>query len=142
MNSVQSILFAMHLSNKQMFMENKKVLIVEDDSVLSLFYRSLLKRMGYQVCAVVANSDLVEEKLRETSPDFIMMDVKIAGNLDGIDTARKVRETHHLPIIFSTGNSELATMQRAREISNSEYLIKPIMEADLRIAFEKFMIGA
>ncbi|MBK8846487.1 MAG: response regulator [Bacteroidetes bacterium] len=123
-------------------MENKKVLIVEDDSVLSLFYRSLLKRMGYQVCAVVANSDLVEEKLRETSPDFIMMDVKIAGNLDGIDTARKVRETHHLPIIFSTGNSELATMQRAREISNSEYLIKPIMEADLRIAFEKFMIGA
>lgn len=123
-------------------MENKKVLIVEDDSVLSLFYRSLLKRMGYQVCAVVANSDLVEDKLLETSPDYIMMDVKISGTLDGIDMARKLRETHDLPIIFSTGNSESATMQRAREISNSDYLIKPILEADLRNAFEKFMIGA
>jgi CheY-like chemotaxis protein len=60
------------------------------------------------------------------------MDVKIAGDVDGIETAREIRSGSGMPIIFTTGNSEPETVKRAKEVSNSYYLVKPILEMDLK----------
>lgn len=123
-------------------MESKKVLVIEDDNILALFYKSLLKRMGYNVVGVIKNSNDVNEAVERLMPDILLMDVKIAGVLDGIETARHLRQNKEMPIVFTTGNSEPETMQRAKEIVNSYYLIKPIMENDLKKVFEGLEVAA
>ncbi len=127
-----SFLFVILSKRKILLMENKKVLVIEDDSILSLFYRSLLKRMGYSVVGVINNSNDVANAVNKHQPDILLMDVKIAGDADGIETAREIRTGNGMPIIFTTGNSEPETVKRAKEVSNSYYLVKPILEMDLK----------
>ena len=74
-------------------------------------------------------------------PDLILMDIGLAGSLDGIETARKIRHQYPIPIIFLTAYSGRNQIEQAKEVSSLAYLIKPVSEDDLLTAIRDALDG-
>lgn len=109
-----------------------RVLIVEDESIVALDLQRRLIRLGYEVPRVAASHDQTLRAVLETSPNIVLMDINISGDIDGIDTAKKI----DLPVIFLTAYSEEKTLQRAKESKPYGYLVKPFSERELHATIQ------
>ena len=108
------------------------ILVVEDDGLIALHNQQLLIKYGYLVPDMFAYGEEVLDYLENGAlPDLILMDIGLAGNLDGIETARQVIERHRIPVIFLTSYSDTNRIARAGEISPYGYIVKPVVEGDL-----------
>lgn len=116
---------------------DKTVLIVEDDMLLSMVEERLVKKLGYDVVAKATNGEDAIRHMREQSPDVILMDIVLKGELDGIETMEKIRMQSDVPVIYLSGNSDRFNYERAKKTGFSDYLVKPITLHDLREPFEK-----
>ncbi len=113
-------------------MSNKKrVLLVEDDEIIAFLHKHFLEKCGYETIETVDNGEEAIEDVRTMLPDAVLMDIRINGEIDGIETAQRIREFSDAPIIFLTGNSDDGTLERAKLTARSGYLIKPIRQEDL-----------
>ena len=113
-------------------MSNKKrVLLVEDDEIIAFLHKHFLEKCGYETIETVDNGVEAIEDVRTMLPDAVLMDIIINGEMDGIETAQRIREFSDAPIIFLTGNSDDGTLERAKLTARSGYLIKPIRQEDL-----------
>ncbi len=113
-------------------MSNKKrVLLVEDDEIIAFLHKHFLEKCGYETIETVDNGEEAIEDVRTMLPDAVLMDIRINGEMDGIETAQRIREFSDAPIIFLTGNSDDGTLERAKLTARSGYLIKPIRQEDL-----------
>ncbi len=113
-------------------MSNKKrVLLVEDDEIIAFLHKHFLEKCGFETIETVDTGIEAIEDVRAMLPDTVLMDIRINGEMDGIETAQKIREFSDAPIIFLTGNSDDGTLERAKLTSKSGYLIKPIRQEDL-----------
>jgi CheY-like chemotaxis protein len=113
-------------------MSNKKrVLLVEDDEIIAFLHKHFLEKCGYETIETVDNGVEAIEDVRTMLPDAVLMDIRINGEMDGIETAQRIREFSDAPIIFLTGNSDDGTLERAKLTARSGYLIKPIRQEDL-----------
>lgn len=110
----------------------RDILIVEDEAIVALINKKMLQFLGYNVTACLKTYDEVIAYMRQNTVHLILMDIKIKGDKDGVDTAEEIRKTNNLPIIFVTGNSDTRTMERIARISNSDFLIKPILEGEMQ----------
>ncbi len=117
-------------------MNAKGILIVEDESIVALDMRMRLESMGYRVVDVVDTGALALERAVSAKPDLILLDIKLKGPLDGIETARAIREIAPIPVIFVTAFADEKTLQRAKLTSAYGYIIKPYHERELRVAIE------
>jgi len=81
----------------------KRVLIVEDEQLLGLMLAEEVKGMGCEVTAVVTTGHAAMRSVRHDPPDGVLMDISLAGVLDGIETARMIKAGHDVPILFFTG---------------------------------------
>ncbi|MDX1639150.1 MAG: response regulator [Balneolaceae bacterium] len=105
--------------------ESKRILIVEDSLVLSLVEQRMVQRLG---CTVVGNVDNGKEAIsifRENSPDCILIDVWLNGEIDGIEVIKKIRQEAAVPVIFITGDLELLAERCEYEKGYTEVIIKP-----------------
>ncbi len=109
----------------------KRVLLVEDDEIIAFLHKHFLEKCGFETIETVDNGIEAIEDVRAMLPDTVLMDIRINGEMDGIETAQKIREFSDAPIIFLTGNSDDGTLERAKLTSKSGYLIKPIRQEDL-----------
>lgn len=108
-----------------------KVLIVEDDMLLSLVEERLLTRMGYDVVGkAIAGEEAVEKALR-LKPDVILMDISLKGEMDGVQAMEEIRKISEVPVIYLSGNSDKFNYERAKKTNFVEYLVKPITGDDL-----------
>lgn len=109
-----------------------RILIVEDNFILALALEKQLQRMGLEVMDKIDRGDVAVEKVREDEPDLILMDIKLAGDLDGVDATKKIRDFSDVPVIYltGTGSAEIERDEKIRETRPSGYLIKPV-EPDL-----------
>ncbi len=114
----------------------KKIFIVEDESLFALELESRLTSLGYTVCGIAANGKEAIKKTMKLQPDMVLMDIQLKGDMDGIETARKLKENYSLPVIFLTAYSDKATLQRAKQTQPLGYLVKPIQEMDLMSTLE------
>src|SRR4030042_3154681 len=106
-------------------MAASKIMVVEDEGIVGLELTQPLKRRGYDVLpAILSGNKALEEAGRER-PDLVLMDIRLQGELDGIDTAKKIRERHGIPVIYLTAHSDESTIQRAKQSEAFGYLIKP-----------------
>lgn len=115
----------------------KKVLIVEDDQILAIVQTKYLQKMGFDVVKSVINGLDAIEAVKKYSPDVIIMDVRIEGDLDGIETMKEIQKFSRVPVIYSTGNSESVIMERAKETNIKGFLIKPINYNELEELINK-----
>ncbi|MDG5767410.1 response regulator [Balneolales bacterium ANBcel1] len=104
----------------------KRIILVEDDFIIALLLEKQIQRMGYEVADKIDNAEIAVERIRTENPDLILMDIKLVGEMDGVDAMMKVREFSNIPVIYLTGNADENTRRRALETDPEGYLIKPV----------------
>jgi len=117
-------------------MEKSKILIVEDEAIIAMEIELSLKKLGYQVLAIVDTGEAAIEKAEILNPDIILMDIRLKGAIDGIKAASQIRSESNIPIIFLTAYAEDDKLERAKLILPFGYLLKPIQDRDLKVTIE------
>jgi CheY-like chemotaxis protein len=115
---------------------NNKILIVEDDVIISHIIELQLKKLGYIVSGIAANGQDAITLMNNTNPDAILMDIFLDGKMDGIEAAKIIKEKFNIPIIFLTAYSDDNVLERIRTIQSAQYVLKPFTNEDLRIALK------
>jgi len=118
-----------------------KVLILEDDVLVAWSLREVLTLTGYQVTGIAATVNDALCLAENTRPDLAVVDVRLAGNRDGIEGAELLRQQFGIAVIFLTGEVDKATARRAAGIDPAGYLIKPVHGRELVEAIRGAMTG-
>jgi CheY-like chemotaxis protein len=112
------------------------VLIVEDEAIVAMDLQQTLAGMGYDAFAIAASADEALRHAAERCPDLVLMDIRIKGQRDGIETAALLRGRFGVPVVYLTAHADDATIQRAKRTDPYGYLMKPIRLAELKSAVE------
>lgn len=113
-----------------------KILVVEDEGIVSLDIENRLIRMGHDVTGIADSSDSALELVRRETPDLVLMDIHIHGDVDGIETAARLRREVDVPVVFLTAYSDEKTMQRAKATAPFAYVLKPFKDRELNSTIE------
>lgn len=119
---------------------SKKAIIVEDNLVLSILYENYLEEMVFKTVGKIKSGEAAVKLVEKYKPDVVIMDIKLEGEMDGIEAAIKIRSFSTVPIIFITGNSDPMHVERASLVSNSDFLQKPVTQ-ELLSETVKDMLG-
>jgi PAS domain S-box-containing protein len=112
------------------------ILIVEDEPIVAKDLQQTLREMNYDAFAIAPSADEAIKRATERCPDLVLMDIRIKGARDGIETARIFREEFGVSVIYLTAHADEATIKRAAETAPYGYLLKPIKPGELRSAIE------
>lgn len=115
---------------------NAKILLVEDDPVAIHHLHHSLIRLGYQVTGVAQTGEEVVNKVAESLPDIILMDISLKGRIDGISAAEQVHTHVNIPVIFLTASSDSEVFERAKRTDPFAYIVKPYELHQLQISIE------
>ncbi len=114
----------------------KKILIVEDEMIIAEDIRITLEKFNYDVIDIVPTGKRALEIIENNKPDLVLMDIKLRGNIDGIQTAKLINQKYDIPIVYLTANADLSTYEEAKLTSPFGYLIKPFKERELHATIE------
>ncbi|MDX1629900.1 MAG: response regulator [Fulvivirga sp.] len=110
-----------------------KILIIEDDRLISLMLTKMVQKMGHEVLGVHAKGESAITAVDEMPVDLILMDIMLEGQIDGIEAMRAIQSKHEsIPVIYITGNSDESTKSRASKTNFEAYLVKPITYSQLQ----------
>lgn len=118
-----------------------KILLVEDEYIIATLLQRNLELVGYQVCELAATGQQAIEIAAREHPDFCLMDIRLAGPLDGIETGKIITQNHQIPIIYMTGYSDSEMVQRAQALKPLAYLVKPITPDDVKPVIDKAILA-
>ena len=116
-----------------------KVLIIEDETIISFGYRLQLERMGFDVIGVARSSEEAERLLAEQRPDLIIMDVYLKGEKNGLELAQEIHQKDPIPILFLTASTRPAVLEGIRQLPGCHYLAKPINSDSLSEVLHRLM---
>lgn len=115
--------------------DSKRAVIVEDEVLIVDYLSDLCELFDVEVVGTADNGEEAIRTIRDTSPDYVLMDVRLNGKMDGIDIAKTVfDERVPMKIIYITGSNEPPTIARIKSDHPYQILIKPILPDDLRRA--------
>lgn len=117
-------------------MPSKNILIVEDELIIADEIAEHIKALGYTVAGKAGRAEKALEILVQKPVDLILMDIRIRGNVDGIDLTCKINEKYSIPVIFLTAYLDEATINRAKETISYGYLLKPFTRETLKVSIE------
>ena len=117
-------------------MSKTKILIVEDESIVAKDIQFSLNKLGYAVCGIASTYDKAIDLAEKEQPDLVLMDIMLKGDINGIDTALKMKEQFTIPVIFLTAYADEATLEKAKIAEPYGYIIKPFKEVDLQTTIE------
>jgi len=120
---------------------NARILIVEDEGLIALHIEEMLAHAGFEVAELFpCGEDALAYLASSPPPDVILMDIGLAGPLNGIQTARHIREKIDIPVIFLTAYNDRYHLSEAAEVSQYGYLPKPFTAKDLVAAVEAALL--
>jgi len=114
----------------------KSVLIVEDDTLLAQNIALQLAELGYGVVGILSNGEDAVAQIDLLKPDLILMDIMLAGSMDGIETARQLRLKANSPVVFLTAHADRELVERALATGPFAYLQKPLKQRELELTLE------
>lgn len=114
-----------------------KVLIVEDEFLIAEYFRIIVEQLGYEVCGLTPTAEEAVVLARHESPDVVMMDVRLAGEGDGIEAARRIRAIRPVPVIYVTASRGPQTKRRVRDDHPGEVLTKPVVQQHIEDALAR-----
>lgn len=117
-------------------MKDIRIGIVEDEMIITDVLVLSLRKLGYKVSFTALNYNAAIKMIDAERPDIALLDINLGGKKDGIDVAKYIREKYPMLIIFLTANSDVATIQRAKEVKPNAYLVKPFSKDHLYAAIE------
>jgi len=117
-------------------MANIRVLVVEDESLVSRDIHNMLRSLGYQVVGVVSTGEEALRLAESASPDLVLMDIVLKGEIDGIMAAERIWENFGIPVVYLTAYADEPTLQRAKVTEPFGYILKPFDERELQTTIE------
>ncbi len=109
-----------------------RILLVEDEVVVSMCIEMELTRAGYTVCQQVITGEEAIKSVERENPDLILMDIRLAGDIDGIEAVQLIRKFSDIPIIFMTGFTDHDLEMRAKRLKPLGYFLKPVRLRELK----------
>jgi len=117
-----------------------RIFVVEDEAIVALDIQTRLTRLGFEVAGLAADGAEALRMVEASRPDLVLMDVRLSGPMDGIDTARELSLRHRLPVIYLTAMSDDATLERAKLTRPFGYLSKPFEDHELSVVIEMALV--
>lgn len=117
-------------------MSTPSLLIVEDEAIVAEDLANKVRQLGYAVAGTTMTGEEAVELVRRLRPSLVLMDIRLAGAMDGIAAAKAIHREYNLPVLFLTAHSDADTITRARQAEAFGYILKPFNERDLRIQIE------
>jgi CheY-like chemotaxis protein len=114
-----------------------KILVVEDDMILALVLKKNLEKLGHSVLEVQSSGHGAIDAVSLERPDLIIMDIKLMGSIDGIQTMIEIRKFSEIPVIYVSGNSDESIKLKAKETQGSEFMSKPVDLHELKERIDK-----
>jgi CheY-like chemotaxis protein len=117
-------------------MTEATILVVEDEGIVAQEIKSRLEKAGYSVCGVVHAGEQAISDAERLNPDLVLMDIRLKGQMDGIQAAGKIRERYNIPVVYLTAYTDPATLQRAKVMDPFGYVVKPFETRSLVVSIE------
>lgn len=112
------------------------ILIVEDERLVAMDIRNTLQRLGYQVVGIATSGQQALDQIAQQQPDLVLMDIRLRGSLDGIQTVEQFQTRFDIPVVYLTAYADDTTLERARRTGPYGYIMKPFDEQALRITID------
>jgi len=109
-----------------------RILIVEDDMIIGANLSLQLSNLGYEVLGIESRGEEAIIHVEANTPDVILMDINLKGELNGIETISIIQKRHDIPVIYLTANSDEATFTKAKETHPYAFISKPFNTLDLQ----------
>lgn len=113
-----------------------RVLVVEDDRIIAHDLADTLQSFGHAVVGVAGSFQEATRKAQETNPELVLMDIRLEGDVDGIETAVALRARRSIPIVFLSANADAETVRRAMGAGPCGFLAKPFNDRSLHATIE------
>lgn len=117
-------------------MSTAKILVVEDESIIALDIQNSLVNAGYNVVAIATCADEALDLTAQLSPDLVLMDIRLRGEMDGVEVAEKIRREFDLPVVYLTAHADENTLKRAKLTEPFGYILKPFEDRELITTIE------
>lgn len=117
-------------------MTAETILVVEDETITALDIEQSLRRKGYGVPGIACTGSEAVTLALQHRPSLILMDIRLKGDINGIEAAKRIQADLNVPIVFLTAYADRPTLERAKSADPSAYLLKPFEEAVLYTTIE------
>lgn len=114
-----------------------RILVVEDEPIVSIAIEESLVKMGYLPCGIVDNGPEAIELAGEIRPDCVLMDIQLVGEMDGIEAAERIVALYDIPVVYLTAQTDNKTLLRAMNTLPYGYLVKPFKKEQLYSTIER-----
>ena len=112
-------------------MTKVQILIVEDELIVAEDLKFTLTNLGYDVIAIASSGEDAIEIAESGHPDLILMDIMLAGKIDGITTAEQIHIRQDIPVIYVTAYADETLLQRIKQTTPFGYIIKPFNDREV-----------
>jgi len=113
-----------------------KILVVDDEAIITMQLEERLSIMGYTVAGMAASGEDAVEKARRIRPDLVLMDIVMPGKMNGIEAAMIIRTELDIPVVFVTAYADDAIIEQAKSARPYGYIVKPFNELEIKAAIE------
>jgi CheY-like chemotaxis protein len=107
-------------------METRRILIVEDEAVAAISTKLSLMDLGYEIVGIVMTGEEAVDVAGRTLPDLVLMDIILAGKMDGIEAAEQISKRFKVPVVYVTAHTDKSTLVRANSTNPAGFLEKPV----------------
>lgn len=120
-------------------MTKKRILIVEDQGIIAMDEHQIMRDLGYEVTGIAMTGEAALEQAGRDRPDLVLMDIVLAGEMDGVEAAEKIRELCQIPVVFVTayGSKELSKSLKVPPPEGIGYIVKPYTANELKSEIER-----
>ncbi|MFC2155828.1 response regulator [Acidobacteriota bacterium] len=113
-----------------------KILIVENEAIVSIEIQEKLTELGYPVAGIALSGEEAVKKTGEIKPDLVLMDINLGEGMGGIEAAQEIQSRYNIPVIYLTAYTNEETLQKAKVTKPYGYITKPFNERELYIIIE------
>ncbi|MDY6903181.1 MAG: response regulator [Thermodesulfobacteriota bacterium] len=117
-------------------MKKERILIVEDEFVTAMEIEESLKDLGYAVTDIVNSGEKALSAVESSAVDLVLMDIKLKGDIDGVEAAGRIRREFDVPVIYLTALADEPIRERAKITEPYGYIMKPFENRELHINIE------
>lgn len=118
-------------------MNKISILIVEDEAIIAYDLANKVRQLGYEVTGTISTGEEAIELARLHRPALVLMDIQLAGAMDGITAAQQIYRECNLPVLFMTANSDPGSDDRMRQAGSVGRILKPFDKHDIRTQIER-----
>ena len=113
-----------------------KILVVDDEAIITMQLEERLSAMGYTVAGMAASGEDAVDKARRFRPDLVLMDIVMPGKMNGIEAAKIVTQELDIPVVFVTSYADDKIIEQAKSVRPYGYIVKPFNELEIKAAIE------